>query len=122
MPTTLHNAAIPGPLRAEDPPTINQLISRIDPWVLYHLKSVISSEVHYENQLYGPINSFISSIFLTSRRFMNIPQALLRRPLDESQVDEHLANISFGSTGGLHESRNLREFNRPYARKFFYQN
>jgi hypothetical protein len=116
MPTTLYNVALPGPLQQENPPTVNQLISEIDPWVLYQLKSVISSGVHFENQLYGPLNTFISSIFLTRRRFMTIPQALLRKSLDEPQVDEDWANISFGSTGGLHESRDLREFSRPYAR------
>ena len=64
MPTTLSNVTMPIPLQPEAAPTIDGLISQIDPWVLYHLKSIILSNVHYENQLYGPINSFIGSISL----------------------------------------------------------
>lgn len=118
MPTTLINVAMPLALQPEYPPTVNGLISQIDPWVLYHLKSVISSNVHYENQLYGPISSFINSIFPTSRRYMTIPQAILRRAiLEGDEVDEYLDNVSIGSTGALHESRGRRKL-RIYSRKF----
>ena len=111
MPTTLSNVTKPLPLQQEAAPTIDGLISQIDPWVLYHLKSIISSDVHYENQLYGPINSFLCSIFPTRRRYMTIPQALLRRAiLEADEVDEFLGDISIGSTGGLHESRGRGKF------------
>ena len=114
MPTTLSNVTMPIPLQPEAAPTIDGLISQIDPWVLYHLQSIISSNVHYENQLYGPINTFISSIFPTRRRYMTIPQALLRRAIRESdEVDEFLGDISIGSTGGLHESRDRSKFRKP---------
>ena len=114
MPITLRNATMPIQLRQEVAPTIDGLISQIDPWVLYHLQSIISSNVHYENQLYGPINTFISSIFPTRRRYMTIPQALLRRAIRESdEVDEFLGDISIGSTGGLHESRDRSRFRKP---------
>jgi len=105
MATTLSNVTMPIQLQQEAAPTIDGLISRIDPWVLYHLKSTILSDVHYENQLYGPINSFIGSVFPTGRRYMTIPQALLRRSIPEGEADE--GDISIGSIGGLHESRNL---------------
>lgn len=113
MATTLINATMPIPLQQEAAPTIDGLISQIDPWVLYHLKSIILSNVHYENQLYGPINSFIGSIFPTRRRYMTIPQALLRRAiLEGDEVDEFLGNISIGSTGGIHVARGRGEFRR----------
>lgn len=38
---------------------------------------------------------------------MTIPQAILRRAMEAEEVDEYLANVSFGSTGALHESRDL---------------
>ena len=114
---TLINVTLPLPLQPEAPPSINGLISRIDPWVLYHLKTIVLSNVHYENQLYGPMNSFITSIFPTRRRYMTIPQALLRRAIqDGNEVDEFLDNVSIGSTGALHESRNRRKL-RIYSRK-----
>ena len=121
MHTTLNNATMPIRLQPEAAPTVDGLISQIDPWVLYHLRSIISSDVHYENQLYGPINSFIGSIFPTRRRYMTIPQALLRRAiLEADEVDEFLGDISIGSTGGLHESRNRGEFCKPLlCSKFF---
>jgi len=99
---------LPAPLLNEIPPSIANLIAQIDPWVIYHLKQTVLSGIHYENQVYGVINSFVISIFPLRRRFMVVPQALIRRAMDADEVNEDLGNISIGSTGGLHESRNLR--------------
>ncbi|KAF8233104.1 hypothetical protein L208DRAFT_1396291 [Tricholoma matsutake] len=38
---------------------------------------------------------------------MTIPQAIVRRAMGADEIDEDLGNISFGSTGALHESRDL---------------
>jgi hypothetical protein len=98
----------PPALIPENPPTATNLIAHIDGWIIFHLKATISSNVHFENQLYGSVASFLASIFLSRRRFMTIPQAILRRAMEAEEVDEYLANVSFGSTGALHESRDLR--------------
>lgn len=108
MPATLDAPAqIPPELPLENPPSVNNLITRIDSWIIYHLLRTLESDVHYENQLYGPISSFLASIFPSRRRYMVIPQAILRRAMDDHEIDEDLANVSFGSTGAFHESRDL---------------
>jgi hypothetical protein len=56
----------------EIPPSIANLI---DPWIIYHLKQTVSSGIHYKNQLYGVINSFILSIF-PLRRLHGFPRLL----------------------------------------------
>jgi len=89
--------------------SVTGLIAQIDPWIIYHLITTLSSNVHYENQLYGIINSFHASIFPLRRRFMTIPQGLLRKALEPEDIDEYLADVSFGSTGALHPSRDLRK-------------
>ena len=71
------------------------------------LLRTLESNIHYENQLYGPISSFLTSIFPSRRRYMLIPQAIFRRPMSDSEVAEDLANVSIGSTGAFHESRDL---------------
>lgn len=58
--------------------------------------------MHYESQLHGPIGAFLESIFPTKRRFMNIAQAALREVVNP---DGDLSDVSFGSTGGTHQSR-----------------
>ena len=98
---------LPPPLRYEIPPTVPGLMAQTQHWLLYHLQATISSNVHYENQLYGVMNSLLLSAFLLQRQFMIIPQGLLRKALNEEEEWE-LANVSFGSSGGVHESRNLR--------------
>jgi hypothetical protein len=35
---------------------MNNLIAQIDDWVIYHLLRTLESDIHYENQLYGPIS------------------------------------------------------------------
>ncbi|KAF8224074.1 hypothetical protein L208DRAFT_1381211 [Tricholoma matsutake] len=107
MPTLDQPPQFPPDLQHENPPSVPNLIAQIDPWVIYHLKTTILSDVHYENQLYGVLNLFHASIYPLRRRFMTIPQGLLRKVLDPDNIDEYLADLSFGSTGGLHESRDL---------------
>ena len=108
MPALDQPSQFPPELQHEIPPTVSDLAAQIDPWVTYHLKTTILSDVHYENQLYGVLNLFHASIFPLRRRFMTIPQGLLRKMVDADSIDEYLADLSFGSAGGLHESRNLR--------------
>jgi hypothetical protein len=101
-------------LTFETPPTVPDLLGQIPPWVANHLKSTIQSNVHYEHQLYGPLNTFLASIFPISRRFSVIPQGLLRKVVEpdaeDEDEDECMGDISIGSTGGLHESRNRRMY------------
>ena len=100
-------------LAFETPPTVLYHLSQIQPWVTNHLKSTILSNVHYEHQLYGPLNTFLTSIFPISWRFMIIPQGLLRKVVESDKYldeDENMGDVSIGSTGGLHESRNLRTY------------
>ena len=99
---------MPPALTHQNPPSVPELIDNIDPWVIYHLKQTILSGVHFENQLYGVVNSYHTSIFPLSRRFMVIPQALIRRAMDAEEIEEDLSNTSFGSTGAFHESRDIR--------------
>ncbi|KIJ53396.1 hypothetical protein M422DRAFT_242548 [Sphaerobolus stellatus SS14] len=83
---TLDTPAQPPPrLQHEQPPSVNDLIAQIDNWVIYHL----------------------TSIFLSRRRYMLTPQAILRRAMSDNEVAEDLANVSIGSTGAFHESRHL---------------
>ena len=82
-------------------------MTQIDPWVIYLLRTTIESNVHYESQLHGPFGTFLESIFPQRRRFMNIAQATLREVVNPEHFD--LGNISFGSTGGEHRSRNERK-------------
>ncbi|KIJ33048.1 hypothetical protein M422DRAFT_35645 [Sphaerobolus stellatus SS14] len=98
---------LPPQLLPEPLPTVNNLIGQIEPWVIYHLLKTVESNVHYENHLYGPITSFLTSIFPTRRRYMLIPQAILRRAMNDDEVRRHGPNVSIGSTGAFHESRHL---------------
>jgi hypothetical protein len=98
------------PLPYETPPSVPDLITQISPWVFGHLQTKIRSGVHFEHQLYGDFNSFLTSIFPTKRMFMIKPQGLLRKVLED--VDENM-DVSFSSTGGCHESRNLRMSPHP---------
>jgi hypothetical protein len=106
--TTLDAPAKISPvLQSEKLPSVDDLISQIDDWVIYHLLKTLQSGIHYENQLYGPISSFLSSIFPSRQRFMLIPQAIFRRAMKDDEVAEDLANVSISSTGAYHESRGL---------------
>ena len=60
-------AQMPPGLQLEQPPSVNNLIAQIDDWVIYHLLRTLESDIHYENQLYGPISSFLTSIFPSRR-------------------------------------------------------
>lgn len=103
--TVIH---LPPDLQAEIRPTVNDLKVRILPWVSYNFQKTLKSDVHYENQLYGVWNAFLASVFPLERRFMIIPQAIIRRAItDENEMDEDLGNLSFGSTGAYHESREM---------------
>lgn len=98
---------LPNPLVRENPPNRNALINQIDLWVIYLLRTTIESNVHYESQLHGPIGVFLESIFPRRRRFMNIAQSALREVVNPEDRDDDLSNISFGSTGGEHQSRKV---------------
>lgn len=98
---------LPDPLPFEQSPATDHHITQIDPWVIYLLRTTIESNIHYESQLHGPISAFLESIFLQRRRFMSIPQATLREVMNPEDMDDDLANVSFGSTGGEHRSRNV---------------
>lgn len=99
---------VPSALIRETRLTWRELLARIEEWVIYQLIQTARSDPHYENYLYGPVNALLGEIFPVSRRYMVIPQALLRRPLMEEEIDDDLANVSFGSTGAAHESRKYR--------------
>jgi len=105
---------LPSSIQQETPPSIPDHMAGIEPWVIYDLKSTIMENVHFEHQLYGPLNSFLEAIFPVRRRFMTKPQGLLRKVLefDESE-DEYMEEVSFGSTGGIHRSRNHRMLLAP---------
>ena len=45
---------MPPGLQFEQPPNVDNLIAQIDDWVIYHLLRTLESNIHYENQLYGP--------------------------------------------------------------------
>ena len=98
---------LPPPLQYEIPPSVLGLIAWIDPWVIYHLKDTILSNVHFKNQLYGVINSFHTSIFPLHICLMIVPQAIIRRAMDAEEVEEDLGNVSFGSSGAFHKLRYL---------------
>ena len=121
MPALDSNISLPPDLHVENPvPTINQIKAQIESWVVYNLQKTIKSDVHFENQLYGPWNSFLTSVFPPHRRFMIIPQALVRRAItDPDDVDEDLGNVSFGSTGAIHEARTMGEFFLMYYQGLF---
>ncbi len=90
---------VPPPLQHQNPPTFAALITQVDPWVIYHFRLTLLSNVHYENQLYGVLTLFFSSIFPMRRHFMVIPQGLLQKVLNADDVED-LADVSFGSAGG----------------------
>ncbi len=99
----------PSTIRQETPPSLPDHMAGIEPWVIYDLKSTIMENVHFEHQLYGPLNSFLEATFPVRQRFTMKPQGLLRKvlELDESEEeDEYMEEVSFGSTGGIHRSRN----------------
>lgn len=89
-------------------PSVPAHIDQINPWILYHIKSTILSGVHHENQLYGSFNACLTSIFPLNRRFMIIPQAIIRRAMNVQEIEDD-PDVSFGSTGAFHESRGLRK-------------
>lgn len=107
MPTLDMPPQLPQPLAFEIPPSVDGLIAQIDEWIIYHLRTTIESGIHFENQVYGQFNSYHMSIFPLRRRFQVNPQAIVRRAMDVDEIEEDLANVSFGSTGAFHESRNL---------------
>lgn len=96
------------PLVIEAVPTVAPHAASIEPWVIWNMKSSILAQVHYENQLHGPKNTHLNAIFPLRRRFSVIPQAMIRRVMNEDEIWEDLGNISIGSSGGVHESRVLR--------------
>ncbi len=107
--------APPQPPQRVRPPTLQALYASLDPFSFWYLKSVISSRLQYEHHVYGPFNVYLQGIFPSWRRFAVIPQALIRRVMDIKDIDENLANVSIGSAGGLHESRDLSKSSAPNA-------
>ncbi|KAJ7600645.1 hypothetical protein C8J56DRAFT_1156976 [Mycena floridula] len=104
---SLANAVLPNALLHENPPTRAQLLASVDPWIPYHLKQTIQSIPRFEHMVYGQLISYLASILPHRRRFMTIPQFILRRTMQPHEIRVDRANVSTGSTGGLHESRNL---------------
>lgn len=101
----------PPAIQHEVPPQVDDILAGVEPWILYNLQNTFASDVHYENQLYGSITTFLLSIFPARRRYMIIPQGILRRVMAEDEFDdesENAGDISIGSTGAVHESRHLR--------------
>lgn len=100
-------------LEKEPLPDVAEILAGVEPWIVWNLRNTVDSDVHFENQLYGSIVSFLSSVFPARRRYMVIPQGILRRVLNEDEYDDESLNagdISIGSTGAVHESRHLRKF------------
>ncbi|KAK0430277.1 hypothetical protein EV421DRAFT_1859520 [Armillaria borealis] len=104
------------PLPYQPPPHPQQHKATLDPFIFWYLKSVIQTDPHYEHQIYGPFNVYLQGIFPPWRRFAVIPQALIRPVVPAEQIDDDLANVSIGSTGGFHKSRKIRgpEINKSY--------
>ena len=130
MHTTLNNATMPIRLQPEAAPTVDGLISQIDPWVLYHLRSIISSDVHYENQLYGPINSFIGSISLQDVVIWRFPKHFCGEQYWRqmkwmnfwaiSQSDQQVAYMNQGivvNSANHYYARNFSELTSPIRGK-----
>ncbi|KIJ40100.1 hypothetical protein M422DRAFT_32375 [Sphaerobolus stellatus SS14] len=101
MATLDTNPQLPPQLLPEPLPTVNNLIGQIEPWVIYHLLKTGESNVHYENYLYGPIVSFLTSIFPTRRRYMLIPQAILCRAMNDDEIRRHGPNMSIDGPEAL---------------------
>jgi hypothetical protein len=97
---------LPAALQPEVPPTAIGHANSIPQWVKWNFKRALTAKVHYEHQLYGPDNTYLQSVFPTTRQYSVIPQALLRRAIRQGTVKD--LNISTGSTGGKHWSRNTQ--------------
>lgn len=102
--SALNEVQQPPALASERNVSIDDQVAQIDSWILYDLKSTVLSEVHYENTLYGCFNALLTSIFPLKRRFMVIPQAVVRRALELDDLED---DVSVGSTGALHQSRKM---------------
>lgn len=107
IPLTLGNIVqqLPPPVLPQQfVPLPAALINSIPLWVRYNLANALLSNPHYEHQLYGPFNTFLTCIFPIDRFFSVHPQGLIRAPYQ----DENPLNVSTGSSGGQHRSRNVQ--------------
>ncbi|KAJ3798491.1 hypothetical protein GGU11DRAFT_780839 [Lentinula aff. detonsa] len=97
---------LPDVLQPEVPPTAIGHANSLSQWVKWNFKRALTANVHYEHQLYGPDNTYLQSIFPSTRQFSVIPQALLRRAIRKGTIKD--LNVSTGSTGAKHWSRNTK--------------
>ena len=79
----------------------------IPPWLKTRLHEVVvnyddpSESIHYENSIYGPLNTVLHLVFGVSDRYMIKPQPILRT----SVANRHLRNKSSDSYADLVRSR-----------------
>ncbi|KAI4294008.1 hypothetical protein K525DRAFT_262221, partial [Schizophyllum commune Loenen D] len=118
--TTPSSVLLPNPyiVVQQPPPTAAQLRSSLDTFLLWNYIRTIEDgkgRHHYENELYGVLNTLFFGIFPLSRRFMIEPQILLRKfPLTVQELQQRNragSDISISSLGTLHESRKIK--NQP---------
>lgn len=107
MPSLHPPPAEPPVLLPEDPPQVDDILAKIEPWITDHFRETLSSDVPDETQLYGCVNTFLISIFPARRHYMIIPQ-MLGRVMAEDESEGGSAELGdFGSSGGVHESKHL---------------
>ncbi|KAL0572237.1 hypothetical protein V5O48_009719 [Marasmius crinis-equi] len=99
-PPPLNPPNFPGAFQNTTAPASWQAVrDQIDPAVAWNFWRVCQDDVHYEHQLYGYLNAYLGEIFPAHRRFTVHPQYMLRPVTEEG-------NLSIGSLGGEHRSRN----------------
>ncbi|CAA7262762.1 unnamed protein product [Cyclocybe aegerita] len=87
-------------------PTVVQIGDSIPESTYWHLSTVLRKTPHYENQYYLSLNGYLKTIFPEEQLYGVAPQHIIRPSLDADDIDEfQLAELSFTSTGGVHESR-----------------
>ncbi|KAF9528001.1 hypothetical protein CPB83DRAFT_836146 [Crepidotus variabilis] len=103
MPLRLHSLTNRSPrnVPGEQRPTIDQLQNSVLDWVNFTLRDTTLREPHFENSFYGPWNALLGSVFPLRRAYMVKPQTIIRKNV----VAEIGEDVSFGSTGGMHEPR-----------------
>ena len=66
-------------------PTLAQLKTGVPKIVRWNMHETLSRQVHYENELYAPIDTYLSTIFPPSRGFTAGPQRLIRPAIQNSK-------------------------------------
>ena len=98
-------------IRYQPPPSLLGLRRRVHSRMYWHLSDVLSRTVHYENNIYSALTSYLSEIFPARRGFVVAPQCLLRPiiPLPDDTDSDAPSDISFSSAGGVHIGRESSE-------------